>query len=240
MNNHREIIENDEIDLKELFQLFREKSKYILTAILISLAIGVLYGLYYPKEYESHSIISIGKIFNIPISTPRDLETTLDLINVPGYTDYYSTDRLKYNSNSKTNLEITAICKSASRALELNKSILDTILNRHNYLINKAFKPIDLAIKNIGTQIDFINELLEQDKKMDKSLASLVLLNDSKTSLIIERNKLVHTRVIIQPQIPESHSRPNLYLNVILALLLGLIVGCVGVLIMNHSNNQQA
>jgi hypothetical protein len=47
-----------------------------------------------------------------------------------------STETLMYNaSHSKWNLEITAICKSASRALELNKSILDTILNRHNYLI---------------------------------------------------------------------------------------------------------
>jgi len=239
MSNHREIIKNDEIDLRELVQLFREKSKYILISMLISLGIGVFHGLYFPKIYESHSIISIGNIFNIPISTASDLIVTLALVNVPGYTDHYSTDRLEYDLHSNTNLEITAICKSASRALELNQSILDTILNRHNYLINKAFKPIELAIKNIDTQLDFINELLEEGKEMDKSLASIVLLNDSQTSLMIEKNKLVHTRVIIQPQIPKSHEWPNLYFNVKLALVLGLIVGCVGVLIMNTSNNQQ-
>ena len=81
MNDNRANISKDSIDPLDIFQLFRKKSKYILISILISLAIGVFCGLYYPKEYESHSIISIGKLFDIPISTSLDLKKTLELIN---------------------------------------------------------------------------------------------------------------------------------------------------------------
>ena len=81
------------------------------------------------------------------------LPTTLDLIDVPSYTEYYSTDEVKYDaSQSSTNFKITTISNSPNRAHELNRAILDTILNRHNNMILQAMEPLDSAIKFLSTQ----------------------------------------------------------------------------------------
>ena len=58
---------------------------------------------------------------------------------------------------------------------------LEEIKLEKSYEVSDEFaETYNLAIKNMDTQINFINELVQQDKTMDKYLSFLALLNESK------------------------------------------------------------
>ena len=240
MTKHLKIIKDDEIQFREIFQLFRQKSKIIVLITMIFFVLGVFHGFFYPKEYECSSIIEIGKISNLRITTPKDLVTSLELITVPDYTEKYSTDKLKYNFKSNTNVKIKAISRSPNRAYELNKAILDTIINRHNNLINTAASPLDMTIKNITHQIDYFTSF-DNEKQLDDYLTPISLLNDSRTELIKERTKYSPTRVVIKPKLPKSYTRPLWWQSISLSLLIGLMAGIVWSLLFHaYSSNNNA
>ena len=57
---------------------------------------------------------------------------------------------------------------------------------------------------------------------MDKPFGSLSMFNNEMARLIKERKSFVSTRIVIQPKIPEVHTRPKLATSIMLALFLGV------------------
>ena len=83
---------------------------------------------------------------------------------------------------------------------------------------------------------DYINNSIKQETKMIENLASLSLLNESKIGLLKERKRIVPTRIIIHPNIPQRHAQPIMYISIIVSLFLGLLIAISVVLIKNHNN----
>ena len=76
---------NEGIAMLDLFNLFRNKIKFILVIIILFIGIGITFHLYYPKQYVSSSIFSIGTIDKVPIVSGSGLIATIKLIPLFDY-----------------------------------------------------------------------------------------------------------------------------------------------------------
>jgi len=216
-------IQKDEITLLELILIYKKHYKLMLLVIIIVLFCGASYHKYVPKKYESVSLLSVGKIHNLPIESIKSVKWSLHLISFPEYPSSNFSEIIDIIDDY--NLKITTTSLSPERAYEFNNAMIDTILNRHNKQIKLASIPIEKAINNIAKQIDLIENNIQNHKFSELNLPSLAMMNESRLALEYQLNNLILSKVIIPPNIPVDYSWPkSLMVTLNLSLALGLIL----------------
>ncbi|WP_418179275.1 GNVR domain-containing protein [Aliarcobacter lanthieri] len=159
-------LQEDEIDLKELFQIIWKRKIFILVFTLI---ITFLFGVYVYKKipiYEVKSFIEIGYINNEILEDINILEQKLKVI--------YSVDEPKRENDNfekgivtsikqikgvKNLLEIRTESYSNENALEKNKEVLRFIQNLFIEKIKQYEIVLNNSILDTKREIDFINNI---------------------------------------------------------------------------------
>jgi hypothetical protein len=180
----------DEIDLKELFQVIWNKKIFI---IVFTLFITIVSGFYiYSKRpiYEVKSYIEIGFIDKERIEQPKILEQKLKVIfSVEDFNEELnslekgSVTSIKQMKSVDNFLEIRTEAFSNEKALEKNKKVLEYVQSLYNPKIEQ-YKVIlnnnildtqrdinyikDVEIKNVIAQINILKE--QEIKNIDRQI----------------------------------------------------------------------
>ena len=131
MENNQKIIQEDEIDLRELFLTLWKKKVFIVLFTFIVTVSSILYVNFKPYEpvYQGKLLVEIGEVFN--------KNNDSQLIDYPGNLVKIIEENLNGLSSSiprNTNnlIELTASNKNKSDIKNTLTSAYDFIINRHN------------------------------------------------------------------------------------------------------------
>ena len=202
--NKKRIEKNEvEIDLRNILQIFMERKKFILSMMVVFVALVAIYNFVIVQPvYEYNALI------RFPASAKS--------VQVNSWAEILKSDIGRQNGNSKlsgvTLLRNTALIKvtlEGENRIELQKNgdnYIKEVLERINLVIvdEAAFSAIDIKKK-----LTFINEKLQKTEN-NKSFFKAEVINDS--------------RVSVNP------IRPNKERNVIIAGLLSCFFSCCYVL----------
>ena len=176
MNNTQNYIQEDEIDLRELFLKIWEKKLFILSFTIIITILGGIYALMKTPIYEVKAVIEVGSFNSNSNSNNNYIENPQNLIkkllilnkeNIKGDQDS-SIKNITLVKLTPNLIELSATSVSNENGIKLLDKIVTNVKEEHLSKIDSYKSLIMDNINNLKSQI----KLLEDDKnKFDGSLA---------------------------------------------------------------------
>ena len=226
-------IQEDEIDLRELFKIIWDKKFFI---ILFTLAITVLATVYaYSKTpiYEAKALLEIGEYKKNPVDDAVALEKKLSTIfidmekNLKDKTSQIS--NISVVKGLKNFLEIKSESTSNEEAKNEILKVLTFVQNEHEKILDDVKKQKEMELRNIDLQIsdiksksvDLIDKkienniknlksLEEQLKQIDENLKKIDTLNPSLAALkLMEKRDITNSINTITIQNFELESKKD-------------------------------
>ena len=226
-------LEEDEIDLKELFKTIWDKKIFI---IIFTLAITVLATVYaYSKTpiYEAKALLEIGEYKKNPVDDAVALEKKLSTIfidmekNLKDKTSQIS--NISVVKGLKNFLEIKSESTSNEEAKNEILKVLTFVQNEHEKILDDVKKQKEMELRNIDLQIsdiksksvDLIDKkienniknlksLEEQLKQIDENLKKIDTLNPSLAALkLMEKRDITNSINTITIQNFELESKKD-------------------------------
>ena len=226
-------IQEDEIDLRELFKIIWDKKIFI---ILFTLAITVLATVYaYSKTpiYEAKALLEIGEYKKNPVDDAVALEKKLSTIfidmekNLKDKTSEIS--NISVVKGLKNFLEIKSESTSNEEAKNEILKVLTFVQNEHEKILDDVKKQKEMELRNIDLQIsdiksksvDLIDKkienniknlksLEEQLKQIDENLKKIDTLNPSLAALkLMEKRDITNSINTITIQNFELESKKD-------------------------------
>ncbi len=218
----REYIQEDEIDLKELFKTIWEKKLFLILFTSLVTFSAIIFAYNKTPIYEVKSYIELGFIDNKIIEEPAVLEQKLKVVF--GIDNNMINNNLKegiitsisLTKNTKNFLEIKTEAISNEIAIAKNKEVLAYIQNLYNPKIENSKSLINNEILNIEKQIEFyenekikmLNESIVLSnnnlEKYNKEIAELykfnINANDKTSSMIASVQMINYQNLIINLQ----------------------------------------
>lgn len=226
----KDYIQEDEIDLKELFKTLWNNKKFIMIFTSVVTLVSLLYALAVTPMYEVRALVEIGNykldnnntvvldnapqlekklstIFIDMLKNNTDKEYTINAITVPkGMTSF-----LEIKSEAKSNEEaIKGIDKVLAFVQEEHQKTLDDVkqkreLELHNIDLQIADikeKKVNLLDKKIDLQKQNLEDLQGQLKLVDSNLKNIQSLNPSLAALkLIEKKDISSSILSISSQL---------------------------------------
>ncbi len=228
--NTKDCIQEDEIDLKELFKTLWDNKKFItIFTSLVTLA-SVLYVLAVTPMYEVRALVEIGNykldnnntvvldnapqlekklstIFIDMLKSSTDKEYTISAITVPkGMTNF-----LEIKSEAKSNDEaIKGIDKVLAFIQDEHQKTLDDVKQKREFELHNIDlqiadikeKKVNLLDKKIELQKQNLEDLQKQLKLVDSNLQNIQSLNPSLAALkLIEKKDISSSIISISSQL---------------------------------------
>lgn len=226
-------IQEDEIDLRELFKIIWDKKIFI---ILFTLAITVLATVYtYSKTpiYEAKALLEIGEYKKNPVDDAVALEKKLSTIfidmekNLKDKTSEIS--NISVVKGLKNFLEIKSESTSNEEAKNEILKVLTFVQNEHEKILDDVKKQKEMELRNIDLQISDIKSksvylidkkienniknlksLEEQLKQIDENLKKIDTLNPSLAALkLMEKRDITNSINTITIQNFELESKKD-------------------------------
>lgn len=226
-------IQEDEIDLRELFKIIWDKKNFI---ILFTLAITVLATVYaYSKTpiYEAKALLEIGEYKKNPVDDAVALEKKLSTIfidmekNLKDKTSQIS--NISVVKGLKNFLEIKSESTSNEEAKNEILKVLTFVQNEHEKILDDVKKQKEMELRNIDLQIADIKSksvalidkkienniknlksLEEQLKQVDENLKKIDTLNPSLAALkLMEKRDITNSINTITIQNFELESKKD-------------------------------
>lgn len=169
MQENSKHIEEDEIDLRELFKTIWDKKVFIL---VFTFVITVLAGIYaYSKTpiYEAKAVVRIGYISGTLVEPSNIIEQKLRLIfDVDNNRKYEFIENGVVSDISAIKkvenfLELKTEATSSEKALEKNKEVLAFLQNEYKFKIDEFITKTEISIKNIENNIKYAQEVEKTD-----------------------------------------------------------------------------
>lgn len=216
MNN----IEEDEIDLRELFKTIWTKRLFIAIFTLIITLLAIVYAYSKTPIYQVETVLEIGSITdtNINNSESRQLEPSNTLlnriniiynINIPK-DEITRLSKISIIKGSKNLIKLEVISTSNIEAIKKLEAIIDSIKNEHlikidNYLkiMNERLELLKSEEKRFLTEIEDLNKnIITKEKsindilKSNPAVAAIYTMNlNAKTNELIDlKNKSFELR----------------------------------------------
>lgn len=204
-------MEENTINLQEIAYALKKRWKLIVLITIAATLVSAILSFFVIKpQYEATTKLFIGK-----------QETSQNVAN------YDNSDVMMYQKLMKTYAElvktsdlVTKAVKSAN--LDYNKNEIKDILNNLNVTSSADTQILDLSFKGGNPK-----EVLKVTEAITNEFIS-----ESK-ELIPNGN----IQVIQKPQLPENPVSPNKKLNILIAFVLGFIVGIAVVLLLEYLDN---
>lgn len=158
-------VEEDEIDLRELFKTILDKKKFIFIFTFVITLITIIYVLFKTPIYQVSSVIRIGYIGNKLLEESHILEKKLRIVfNVDN--KQLQDDVLVTNIQSVKKVDefLTIFTQSNSneKAIRKNKEVLSFIQNEYKSKIDEYIFDTKIKIKNLKVtlgQVDTVERL---------------------------------------------------------------------------------
>ncbi|OCL96484.1 Wzz/FepE/Etk N-terminal domain-containing protein [Aliarcobacter thereius] len=151
-------IQEDEIDLRELFKIIWDKKNFI---ILFTLVVTILAGIYaYSKTpiYEAKSIVRIGYIGEQIVEPSNIIEQKLKIIfNVdnPQDSEEAIVTKIAVVKNVQNFIEISTESFSNEQAINKNKEVIEFLQKEYKHKIDEFILKTNINIKNIEDKIKY-------------------------------------------------------------------------------------
>jgi LPS O-antigen subunit length determinant protein (WzzB/FepE family) len=226
-------LEEDEIDLKELFKTIWAKKIFI---VIFTLVVTILAGFYaYSKTpiYEAKALLEIGEYKKNPVDDAVALEKKLSTIfidmekNLKDKTSQIS--NISVVKGLKNFLEIKSESTSNEEAKNEILKVLTFVQNEHEKILDDVKKQKEMELRNIDLQIsdiksksvDLIDKkienniknlksLEEQLKQIDENLKKIDTLNPSLAALkLMEKRDITNSINTITIQNFELESKKD-------------------------------
>ena len=226
-------LEEDEIDLKELFKTIWAKKIFI---VIFTLVVTILAGFYaYSKTpiYEAKALLEIGEYKKNPVDDAVALEKKLSTIfidmekNLKDKTSQIS--NISVVKGLKNFLEIKSESTSNEEAKNEILKVLTFVQNEHEKILDDVKKQKEMELRNIDLQISDIKSksvalidkkienniknlksLEEQLKQVDENLKKIDTLNPSLAALkLMEKRDITNSINTITIQNFELESKKD-------------------------------
>ena len=227
------LLEEDEIDLKELFKTIWAKKIFI---VIFTLVVTILAGFYaYSKTpiYEAKALLEIGEYKKNPVDDAVALEKKLSTIfidmekNLKDKTSQIS--NISVVKGLKNFLEIKSESTSNEEAKNEILKVLTFVQNEHEKILDDVKKQKEMELRNIDLQISDIKSksvalidkkienniknlksLEEQLKQIDENLKKIDTLNPSLAALkLMEKRDITNSINTITIQNFELESKKD-------------------------------
>ena len=178
------LLEEDEIDLKELFKTIWAKKIFI---VIFTLVVTILAGFYaYSKTpiYEAKALLEIGEYKKNPVDDAVALEKKLSTIfidmekNLKDKTSEIS--NISVVKGLKNFLEIKSESTSNQEAKNEILKVLTFVQNEHEKILDDVKKQKEMELRNIDLQISDIKSksVALIDKKIENNIKNLKSLEE--------------------------------------------------------------
>ncbi|MDK2064395.1 Wzz/FepE/Etk N-terminal domain-containing protein [Aliarcobacter butzleri] len=186
---NQKYLQEDEIDLKELFKTIWSYKKFILIFTFIVTVLSIIYVSLKTPVYEVKSVIKIGSIADVPLENSNILEKNIRVIfgldnnSFSIKEDEGIVTDINIIKNATSLLEVTTEAFTNEKAILKQHEVLEYLQDEYKYKIDEFIFKTNLNIKNLEGQIKYINEV----KKVQKE-ESIDFLN--RVDLVLIENKL--------------------------------------------------
>lgn len=165
-NTNNYAVQEDEIDLRELFKtLVKHKIKIVLITLAVTIS-ALIYALSAPKVYEAKAVLRIGeyKIANsndkVVVSDSNVLSKELEILYIDilkNQTDREAkTERIEVPKNQKNYLEITAN-GSSNKAVEAEiQKVIDYVQEKHKKVLDDVKNLNETKAKQVEGKLTLI------------------------------------------------------------------------------------
>ena len=250
MEQNRQYIEEDEIDLKELWKTIVNRKKFVFIFTFIVTIGAIIWALTRTPIYEVKAFIEVGSIShnnnnnnnnnNKAIENPNNLVQRLQIIYMKNIPKEQDTSITKISTVKKTiNLiEITANSISNDKATEKLNQIIDDIKSKHQIEINNYINLINTNINNLKAQK---LELEDKNNRFEGSLAVKYNLTTklNELSLQISSNNIKNTQIVGKIITNNYPIKPKKKLIVTVAFVTGLILSIFLVFFLEFIRNDE-
>ncbi len=168
-NNPNNYLQEDEIDLKEIFKFLINSKKLFIAITLVITTLGAIYTFQKVPEYKSTALIEIGG-YNTFSNEEGLIEPGKDLIQDLKINFIYksSVDALIFRLIEKKLLQIEYISPSAEKNNNLLNEIVEYIVNRHSLLLSNNTQKTENQIESLNNQIEFRKKTIFTQNEADK------------------------------------------------------------------------
>lgn len=154
----------EEIDLRDYFDMFKKRWKIILIIFLASTISGIIFTLSVPKVYEARLMLKIGKVRNKPMEKARTvmkifetksiLKGVAEKLRLPATEEEIEEIKGKiYISEVAELLEIKGRGNTSQEAVDLVSAVAALILERNKLLFREGQKILKEYISGIEKQL---------------------------------------------------------------------------------------
>ena len=193
--NTNQHIQEDEIDLKELFQVIWNYKIFILFFTAIVTLSSIVYTLTITPIYEVKSVVRIGFIGENLVEEPKILEQKLRLVfdvanNHKSLQEKAWVSDISIIKGVDDFLQISTQSYSNDLALEKNKEVVAFLQNEYKYQIDEFALKTQTNIKNLEKQIDYINNVTKVNilRAIEKINNQDIVKIDEKIRLLKEQD----------------------------------------------------
>ncbi|MCT7610722.1 Wzz/FepE/Etk N-terminal domain-containing protein [Aliarcobacter butzleri] len=186
---NQKYLQEDEIDLRELFKTLWNYKIFILVFTFIVTILSIIYVTLKTPIYQVKSVIKIGSIADIPLENSNILEKNIRVIfgldnnSFSIKEDEGIVTGINIIKNTTSLIEVTTEAFTNEKAILKQHEVLEYLQDEYKYKIDEFIFKTNLNIKNLEGQIKYINEV----KKVQKE-ESIDFLN--RVDLVLIENKL--------------------------------------------------
>lgn len=227
MEQHRQYIEEDEIDLKELWKTIVKRKVFIFLFTTIVTVLAIIWALTRTPIYEVKAFVEVGNIPNYSkaIENPNNLVQRLEIIymnNIP--------------KEATTIIKKVAVVKKAINLIELNvqstsndkainklNEIVDEIKNIHKIKIDTYIESINKNMNNLKAQK---KELENENNRFEGSMLVKYNLTTkiNELSLQISSSNIKQTQIVGNIIVNDYPIKPKKKLIVTVSFVTGFIL----------------
>lgn len=186
---NQKYLQEDEIDLKELFKTIWKYKIFILVFTFIVTILSIIYVSLKTPIYQVKSVIKIGSISDVPLENSNILEKNIRVVfglDNNSFTikeDQGIVTGINITKNANSLLEVTTEAFTNEKAILKQHEVLEYLQDEYKYKIDEFIFKTNLNIKSLEGQIKYINEV----KKVQKE-ENIDFLN--RVDLVLIENKL--------------------------------------------------
>ena len=206
-NNPNNYLQEDEIDLKEIFKILINSKKLIITITLIITTLGAIYSFQKVPKYESSALIEIGQYNtfeneNILLESASKLIQNLNIVFIHKSNEDINSLSIKTIENKLIQVEIRKPSKELSKKT-LNE-IIRYIENRHSGLEKRNNQSTQkILTRKIANKIVTINNQLPYLATKIVALKNIIIADEHNLKLLQSNPELLLKRAAQFPTLNE-------------------------------------
>lgn len=193
---NQKYLQEDEIDLKELFKTILSYKKFILIFTFIVTVLSIIYVSSKTPIYQVKSVIKIGSIADIPLENSNILEKNIRVIfgldnnSFSIKEDEGIVTDINIIKNATSLLEVTTEAFTNEKAILKQHEVLEYLQDEYKYKIDEFNFKTNLNIKSLEGQIKYINEVKKIQKEENIDFLNRVDLALIENKLNFNKEKL--------------------------------------------------